>query len=178
MSAGTGKIAAVVVMGVAGAGKSTVGEALARRLGCEFRDADSFHPPANIAKMKSGVPLSDEDRWPWLQAIALWIAGRRATGQLGVVTCSALKRRYRDVLAGGQGDVRLVYLKGDMALIAERLGARQGHFMPPALLQSQFDALEEPTADEAAITIAIDAAPDEIVSRIVTTLGLSHEAPA
>jgi gluconokinase len=171
MSAGT-NIAAVVVMGVAGAGKSTIGEALARRLGCEFRDADSFHPPANIAKMKSGVPLSDEDRWPWLQAIALWISDRRATGQLGVVTCSALTRRYRDVLTGGQSDVRLVYLKGDMALIGARLGARQGHFMPPALLQSQFDALEEPAAEEAAITIAIDAAPEVIVTRIVAALGV------
>jgi gluconokinase len=173
MSAQT-RIAAIVVMGVAGAGKSTVGEALARRLGCEFRDADSFHPPANIAKMKSGVPLSDEDRWPWLHAIALWIAGRRDAGQLGVVTCSALKRRYRDVLTGGQGDVRLVYLKGDIALIGERLGARQGHFMPPALLQSQFEALEEPAADEAPVTVTIDAAPEALVARILDALGLQR----
>ena len=178
MSAGTTNIAAIVVMGVAGAGKSTVGEALAGRLGCDFRDADSFHPPANIAKMKSGVPLNDEDRGPWLHAIALWIAARRASGRIGVVTCSALKRRYRDVLAGGQNDVRLVYLKGDKRLIADRLGGRQGHFMPPALLQSQFDALEEPAAEEAAITIAIDATPDEIVKRIMAALGLPHEVPA
>ena len=177
MSAET-RIAAIVVMGVAGAGKSTVGEALAARLRCDFRDADSFHPPANIAKMKNGVPLTDEDRWPWLAAIASWIAERRSADRIGVVTCSALKRRYRDVLIGGQPDVRLVYLKGDIGLIGQRLGARQGHFMPPALLQSQFDALEEPTADEAPITIAIDAAPDEIVKRIMAALRLPREAPA
>jgi carbohydrate kinase (thermoresistant glucokinase family) len=176
MSAQT-RIAAIVVMGVAGAGKSTIGEALAERLGCAFRDADSFHPPANIAKMKSGMPLSDEDRWPWLQAIARWIDERRAAGQLGVVTCSALKRRYRDVLTGGQGDVRLVYLKGDMALIGARLGARQGHFMPPALLQSQFDALEEPGPDEAPLITPIDAAPEAIVDRILDALSLPRTVP-
>jgi len=169
-------LAAVVLMGVAGAGKSTVGEALAARLGCDFRDADSFHPPANVAKMSSGVPLTDEDRWPWLAAIAAWIGERRASGRLGVVTCSALKRRYRDVLLRG-GQVRLVYLKGDMPLIARRLAARRGHFMPPALLQSQFDALEEPAADEAPITVSVEGTPEEIVTRIVIALGLSAPHP-
>lgn len=164
-------LAALVVMGVAGAGKSTVGAALAARLGCAFRDADSFHPPANIAKMKSGTPLTDADRSPWLAAIAAWIDAQRAAGRLGVVTCSALKRRYRDVLTGGRTDVRLVYLKGEMALIARRLAARRGHFMPAALLESQFDALEEPGPDEAPIVAAIDAAPEAIVTQILAQLG-------
>jgi carbohydrate kinase (thermoresistant glucokinase family) len=171
----TSDLAAIVVMGVAGAGKSTVGQALAARLGCAFRDADSFHPPANIAKMSQGVPLTDEDRWPWLDAIAAWIAELRAAGTLGVVTCSALKRRYRDVLLRG-GQVRLVYLKGEMPLIARRLAARQGHFMPPALLQSQFDALEEPAADEAPVTVSVEGTPDEIVTRIVEALGAVEAA--
>jgi gluconokinase len=164
-------IAAVVVMGVSGAGKSTVGKLIARHLNCEFRDADSFHPPANIAKMSSGAPLTDEDRWPWLNAIAAWIADRRATGQVGVVTCSALKRVYRDIVTGKQSpDVRLVYLKGDFDLIEARLKARTDHFMPPGLLKSQFDALQEPTGDEHAITVSIDATPEEIAERVVKEL--------
>jgi gluconokinase len=164
-------LAAIVVMGVSGAGKSTVGRLIAARLDCPFRDADSFHPPANIAKMSSGQPLTDEDRQPWLQAIADWIAQRRAEGSTGIVTCSALKRRYRDIVTDRQrADVRLVYLKGDMVLIDARLKARKGHFMPPALLKSQFDALEEPAADEHAITVSIDAAPEEIADAAVATL--------
>src|SRR3954470_18798558 len=128
-------------MGVAGAGKSTVGELLAARLDCPFRDADSFHPAANIAKMSRGEPLGDEDRWPWLQAIAAWIAEHRAAHTTCVVTCSALKRAYRDIVTDTQStDVRLVYLKGDFGLIEARLKARKDHFMPPGLLRSQFDA--------------------------------------
>jgi carbohydrate kinase (thermoresistant glucokinase family) len=164
-------IAAIVVMGVSGAGKSTVGRLIAARLDCPFRDADSFHPPANIEKMSRGEPLTDEDRWPWLQAIAAWIAERRAAGTIGVVTCSALRRRYRDLLTDHQrADVRLVHLKGDFDLIAARLAARKGHFMPPALLRSQFDALEEPGADEHAIAISIDATPEEIAARVIEAL--------
>jgi gluconokinase len=162
-------IAAVVVMGVSGAGKSTVGRLIAAQLRCEFRDADSFHPDANIAKMSSGQPLTDEDRWPWLAAIADWIAQRRAAGQTGVVTCSALRRAYRDIVTAHQSaDVRLVYLKGDFDLISARLGRRKGHFMPPALLKSQFAALEEPATDEHAITVEIDATPEEIAERVVS----------
>jgi carbohydrate kinase (thermoresistant glucokinase family) len=164
-------LAAVVVMGVSGAGKSTVGKIIAARLDCPFRDADSFHPPANIEKMASGQPLTDEDRWPWLQAIATYIAEHRAAGTTCVVTCSALKRAYRDIVTSDQSaDVRLVYLKGDFALIAARLAARKGHFMPPALLQSQFDALEEPAADERAITVSIDATPEEIAGEVLKRL--------
>ena len=165
------RFAAVVLMGVSGAGKSTVGELLAARLGCAFRDADDFHPVANITKMKSGTPLTDEDRWPWLAAIAAWIEEHRAAGTTCVVTCSALKRRYRDLITGNQRpDVRLVHLKGEMALIADRLAARTDHFMPPALLKSQFDALEDPEPDEHAITVPVDASPEMIAVLVMARL--------
>jgi carbohydrate kinase (thermoresistant glucokinase family) len=164
-------VAAIVVMGVSGAGKSTVGQIVAARLSCQFRDADSFHPKANIEKMSRGEPLSDEDRWPWLRAIAAWIAEHRAAGTTCVVTCSALKRVYRGIVTNRQSaDVRLVYLKGGFDLIEARLKARTGHFMPPGLLKSQFDALEEPAADEHAITVSIDATPEEIAARVVEEL--------
>lgn len=165
------KLAAIVVMGVSGAGKSTVGRLIAACLGCPFRDADSFHPVANIAKMSRGEPLTDEDRWPWLNAIAAWIAEHRAAGTLCVVTCSALKRVYRDLLTINQrSDVRLIYLTGEFALIEARLAARVGHFMPPGLLHSQFDALEEPGADEQAIMISIDGPPEEIAAEVMRNL--------
>ena len=165
-------VAAIVVMGVSGAGKSTVGRIVAERLGCPFRDADSFHPKANIEKMSRGAPLTDEDRWPWLQAIASWIAEHRVAGTTCVVTCSALKRVYRDIVTHKQSaDVRLVYLKGDFDLIEARLKARKGHFMPPALLQSQFAALQEPAADEHAVAVSIDAPPEEIAERVLSELG-------
>jgi gluconokinase len=165
-------IAAIVVMGVSGAGKSTVGKLIAARLDCPFRDADSFHPRANIEKMSRGEPLTDEDRWPWLQAIAAWIAEHRAAGTTCVVTCSALKRVYRDIVTNKQSsDVRLVYLKGGFDLIESRLKARQGHFMPPGLLRSQFDALEEPGAGERAIMVPIDATPEQIADRVMEKLG-------
>lgn len=164
-------LAAVVVMGVSGAGKSTVGKLIAARLDCAFRDADSFHPKANIEKMSRGEPLTDDDRWPWLKAIAAWIAEHRAAGTTCVVTCSALKRVYRDIVTDRQSaDVRLVHLKGDFGLIEARLKARKGHFMPTALLESQFDALEEPGADERPVTISIDATPEEIAARVAKTL--------
>ena len=163
--------AAIVVMGVSGAGKSTVGRLVAAQFGCPFRDADSFHPKANIEKMSRGEPLTDDDRWPWLQAIAAWIAEHRAAGTTCVVTCSALKRVYRDIVTNNQNaDVRLVYLKGDFDLIEARLKARHGHFMPPALLRSQFAALEEPDADEHAIRVSVDATPDEIAVRVLERL--------
>jgi gluconokinase len=164
-------LTAVVVMGVSGAGKSTVGQLIATQLGAPFRDADSFHPPANVTKMSSGAPLTDEDRWPWLKAIAAWIAQHRAAGTTCVVTCSALKRAYRDIVTDSQhADVRIVYLKGNFELIAARLAARKGHFMPPALLKSQFDALQEPAADEHAIVAPIYATPEEIAVRAVAQL--------
>jgi carbohydrate kinase (thermoresistant glucokinase family) len=162
-------------MGVSGSGKSTVATLLARGLGWPFRDADEFHPEANIAKMKSGVPLTDEDRWPWLQAIAAFIDEERARGAHAIVTCSALKRAYRRIIIGDRPDVRLIYLKGDEALIAARLAARHGHFMPPSLLQSQFDALEEPSSKERPIAVPIELKSEEIVQRILGELGLDAE---
>ena len=161
---------ALIVMGVSGSGKSTIASALAERLGWPFEDGDRFHPPGNVAKMSAGHPLTDEDRWPWLQAIADEI-GRvcRAGGHL-VVACSALKRAYRDVLVGDRGDVRFVFLEGSQALIAGRLARRKGHFMPPGLLDSQFKTLEPPQADEQAITVSIDAPVGTIVDNIVARM--------
>jgi len=163
--------AVVVVMGVSGSGKTTIAALLAGRLQWEFEDGDGFHPAANVDKMHRGVPLTDEDRGPWLRAIAAWIDETRRKGGHGVVACSALKRRYRDVLIGERRDVRLVYLKGDEALIARRIAARHGHFMPAALLHSQFEALEEPGPDENPIVVSIDARPIDIVARISAALG-------
>jgi gluconokinase len=163
-------LCALIVMGVSGSGKSTIAGGLAERLGWTFEDGDRFHPPGNVAKMSAGDPLTDEDRWPWLQAIADEI-GRvcRAGGHL-VVACSALKRAYRDVLVGDRGDVRFVFLEGSQALIAGRLARRKGHFMPPGLLDSQFKTLEPPQADEQAITVSIDAPVETIVDNIVARM--------
>ncbi|MEL6299231.1 MAG: gluconokinase [Pseudomonadota bacterium] len=162
--------AVLVVMGVAGAGKSTHAEALANEFGWPFKDADDFHPQANIDKMSSGVPLTDEDRWPWLAAIAAWIDGHRAAGTHGIVTCSALKQVYRNKLLEGRPDVRLVYLKGDQDLIARRMAARENHFMPTGLLDSQFAALEEPQPSEWAIVIPIDRSPRRIKEQILSEI--------
>jgi gluconokinase len=167
-----------VTMGVSGSGKSTVGALLARRLQWEFEDADWFHPAANIEKMHNGIALTDEDRKPWLDAIAAWIDRTRHAGGHGVVACSALRRRYRDVLIGQRTDVRLVYLKGDETLIARRIATRHEHFMPPSLLRSQFAALEEPGSDENPITISIEPRPPEIVARILLALNRGQEAPS
>jgi gluconokinase len=160
----------VIVMGVSGSGKSTIGSLLAGRLQWEFEDGDWFHPAANVEKMHKGVPLTDDDRWPWLHAIAAWIDKTRSEDGHGVISCSVLKRRYRDVLVGERADVRLVYLKGSEELIARRLATRHEHFMPPSLLQSQFAALEEPVADENPITISIEPRPGEIVAQILLAL--------
>ncbi len=160
----------LLIMGVAGAGKSTYGEALAAEFGWPFRDADSFHPAANIAKMKSGTPLTDDDRWPWLDAIAQWIDAHRASGTHAIVSCSALKRVYRARLMDGRSDVRLVYLRGDKALIARRMAARTDHFMPTALLDSQFAALEEPGGEEWPVIVEIDASPRRVKERILAEL--------
>jgi carbohydrate kinase (thermoresistant glucokinase family) len=160
-------------MGVSGCGKSTTGALLAGRLGWPFRDADSFHPPENIEKMSRGTPLTDEDRAPWLAAIAAWIDGRLTTGERGIVSCSALKRAYRDAILGSRGGVRLVFLKGDKALISTRMAARLDHFMPPALLDSQFATLEDPTPDERPLVVPVSPQPGEVVETIVRELGLA-----
>ena len=162
--------AVVILMGVSGSGKSTIGAMLAARLSWRFADGDRFHPDANVEKMHKGVPLTDDDRWPWLAAIAREIDAIRARGESAVVASSALKRAYRDVLIGGRPDVVLVYLKGSKELIAARMAARRNHFMPPALLDSQFATLEEPSEDEHPVVVSIDAAPDAIVDEVARKL--------
>lgn len=161
---------ALIVMGVSGSGKSTIAEALAARLGWRCEDGDRFHPASNVAKMSAGQPLTDEDRWPWLKAIADEIDRLCGKEQRAVFACSALKRAYREVLAHGRDDVRLIFLDGTQALIAARLAARKGHFMPPGLLDSQFATLERPASDEAALTVSIDAPVETIVDSIVRQL--------
>ena len=157
-----------VVMGVSGCGKSTVGRLIAEALGARYAEGDSFHPPENVEKMRSGQPLDDHDRTPWLEAMAAAIRDWNARGETVVLACSALKRRYRDVLRSG-GDVRFIHLAGDKALIAARLAARKGHYMPPTLLDSQFATLEPPGADEA-ITVGIDASAETIASQALERL--------
>jgi len=170
------EVAVIVVMGVSGCGKSTIASMLAHRLGWIYEDGDWFHPKSNIEKMHHGEPLDDADRWPWLHAIADWIDATRRSGDRGIVACSALKRAYRDILVGERRDVRLVFLQGDRELIARRIAARADHFMPPGLLDSQFETLEPPTADERPIVVSIVPHPREIVEIIVRKLGIDHAA--
>jgi gluconokinase len=165
-------ISAIIVMGVSGSGKTTIASALAERIGFDCEDGDSYHPASNVEKMHAGTPLTDDDRWPWLKAIADDIDRRADTGHPFVVSCSALKRAYRDVLVHGRSDVRLVYLKGTRELIAERLALRKDHFMPASLLDSQFATIEEPTPDEHVIVVDIDASVDQIVAAIVDRLNI------
>jgi gluconokinase len=160
----------LVVMGVSGSGKTTVGEALARRLGWTFQEGDDFHSPANIAKMKSGRPLDDADRGPWLARVEAWIAAQLAVGRSGVITCSALKRAYRSAIIAGRHDVILVYLSGRQELIAQRIASRHGHFMPPSLLASQFATLQAPAPSEAPIVVNIDQPIADQVEDIVEGL--------
>ncbi len=161
----------VLIMGVAGSGKTTIARALAERLGWRYQEGDALHPQANVARMSAGTPLTDADRWPWLHAIAAVIDTWRAEGQNGIVTCSALTRAYRDILIGPRADVRLVFLAGDKPLIAARMAARTGHFMPPALLDSQLATLEPPGPDENPIVADISLGPDAIVSTLVAQIG-------
>ena len=162
--------AIVVVMGVSGSGKSTVAALLAAALGCQFEEGDDLHPPENVAKMHGGTPLTDADRMPWLRKIASEIDGWRARAECGVLTCSALKRSYRDIIIGERSDVTLVYLKGSRDLICRRISARHEHFMPVALLDSQFATLEEPTPDERPVTVDVGGRPAEIAAEIVREL--------
>ena len=170
----------LVLMGVSGCGKTTIGELLAERLHWAYEEGDALHPPANVAKMHAGHPLDDADRAPWLAKVADWVNARLDAGESGVITCSALKRAYRDLIDRRGDGIEFVYLHGSRELIASRLNARQGHFMPPSLLDSQFATLEEPAADEPAIRVEIGAAPDLIAANIVDALGLpaDHEERA
>ena len=160
----------LVVMGVSGSGKTTVARGLAARLGWRFQEGDALHPPANVAKMAAGTSLTDEDRWPWLEAIAAVIDGWRAEGASGVVTCSALKRAYRAVLLADRPDVRLVFLSGDKALVAGRMANRKGHFMPPALLDSQYATLEPPGPEERALLADIGPPAVVVIDRLVAEI--------
>lgn len=160
----------IVLMGVAGCGKSTIGEALSSTLGWPFRDADSFHPPANVAKMSRGEALTDSDRKPWLAAIAAWIDERQAARAPAIVSCSALKRTYREVIVGGRPGVHLVHLAGTQDLIAARMAERRDHFMPTSLLKSQFETLEPPSRAEA-LVVDVGEAPEAIARRIIAHLG-------
>ena len=168
----------IVVMGVAGSGKTTVAAMLADALGIGFLEGDELHPKSNVEKMRSGTPLTDADRLPWLRAIARRIDDWRARGEAGVVTCSALKRAYRDILVGQRPDVRLVYLQGSRELIHQRMAARHEHFMPLGLLESQFATLQEPGAEERPIVVCVGGSPAEIVAEIIRQLGGAARAPA
>ena len=158
----------VLLMGVSGSGKSTVGKLLAEALGVPFADADAFHPPENITKMRAGTPLTDADRWPWLEAIGRWLDERAASG--GVATCSALKRVYRQKLLTGRPQVRLFHLHGEPDLIIARQAAREGHFMPASLMASQFATLEPPGPEEGCISLSIAPAPADIVRAALAAL--------
>jgi gluconokinase len=160
----------IVVTGVAGTGKTTVGALLAGRLGWIYAEADDFHSKSNVDKMAAGQPLTDADRVPWLEMIGRWVDERAAAGAPGVVTCSALKRSYRDLIRKGRPQVRLVFLDGSRELIMRRLTARQGHFMRVDMLDSQFADLEPPEPDERAIAVSVDATPNEIVDEILRSL--------
>ena len=162
--------AAIIVMGVSGSGKSTIGALLAEALAWPFADADGFHPAENVAKMAAGQPLTDEDRWPWLDAIAAYIGASRTAEQPVVVACSALRRAYRDRLRAGHKDLIFLHLAGEAGLIGERQAARQGHFMPPSLMASQFATLEDPAAEADAVTVSVSASPHEVVATAIDQL--------
>jgi gluconokinase len=164
----------IIIFGVSGAGKTTVGELLARELGWHFYEADDFHSPANIEKMRGGVPLTDEDRWPWLENLRELVKRCIAAGEDAVLACSALKRAYRRYLRVS-AEVKFVFLHGDYALIAKQLQRRRGHFLNPALLQSQFADLEEPGLDEETLTIELGRTPQELVKEIETKLHLASK---
>ena len=163
----------LVFMGVSGCGKTTVAAILAGRLGWQFAEGDAMHPHSNIEKMEAGHPLTDEDRWPWLQKVAEWVDERLDARENGLITCSALKRSYRDVINRRGSGVMFVFLAGSKETIAARLAARHGHFMPSSLLDSQFADLEEPASDEPEIRVDVGPAPDVIAQGIMEELSLS-----
>ncbi len=160
----------IVLMGVSGSGKSVVGNLLSKAIGSGYAEGDEFHSEANIEKMRGGTPLTDEDRWPWLDSMAEAIDGWRAEGKTMILACSALRKVYREILMSGRDDVLAVHLKGSQELIASRLSVRKHEYMPSTLLQSQFKTLEEPDDSENVITVSIDATPEAIVKTIVDRL--------
>lgn len=162
----------LVVMGVSGSGKTTVARGIAHATGLAFAEADDFHPPSNVAKMRAGIPLTDADRWQWLHDLAAWMAGHAAQDRSTVVACSALRRAYRDVLAGGPPSIDFVHFAGETALIRQRLSIRAGHYMPASLLDSQIDTLEELQPDEPGVVLDVGAPVGVLVARAVAGLGL------
>jgi len=172
----------LIVAGVSGSGKTTVGAVLAGRLGWPFADADDFHPAASVAKMRAGIPLTDEDRWPWLRAIGAWMDERIARGESAVVACSALKRSYRDLLLNGRPQARMVFLAPDLEVLTRRLAARVGHFFPEKLLASQLSAVEPPGPDEHVIRVVPADTPagtaDAILAILFPGRDGDHEAQA
>lgn len=164
----------LVVMGVSGNGKTTIGEALQEELGWAFAEGDAFHPQANIDKMSSGTPLDDDDRWPWLRSLAAWVAEHEARGESTIMACSALKRSYRDLLREGGEGMQFVHLVGDPEVILDRMAHRE-HFMKPAMLQSQLDTLEPLELDEPGRTFDLAQPPEEIVREVLTELGLDAQ---
>jgi gluconokinase len=167
----------LIVAGVSGSGKTTVGALLAGRLGWRFADADDFHPAASIEKMRAGIPLTDEDRWPWLLAIAAWMDERIARGEPAVLTCSALKRSYRDLLLDDRPEARMIFLAADREVLARRLAARHGHFFPGQLLGTQFDALEPPQPGERVLPVVPADEPAATVASIIALLCLQEKEP-
>jgi gluconokinase len=161
----------IVVMGVSGSGKSTVADGLVDRLGWEFAEGDDFHPPANVEKMRAGRPLDDDDRWPWLRLLADWIGERERSGRSVVVTCSALKRSYRDLLRDGHPSVWFAHVTADVALIRERMERRSGHYMPVSLLDSQLAMLEPLQDDEPGASISGAGEPETVVDQLLAALG-------
>ena len=163
----------MVVMGVSGSGKTTVAVGLAERLGWEFAEGDDFHPEENVAKMRAGIPLDDEDRWPWLRAVAEWIGERERAGRSVVVTCSALRRSYRDVLRDGHPSVWFAHVTVDPEVLRERLSRRTGHYMPASLLDSQLATLEPLQDDEPGMAVSGDGPPESVVADLVAKVGLT-----
>jgi ribose 5-phosphate isomerase A len=163
----------LVIMGVSGSGKTTIAEELSARLGWPFEEGDKLHPESNVAKMHAGIPLDDADRLPWLERVAAWIDGQRAKKEPGIITCSALKRSYRQIVVGERPQVRLVYLRGGRDLMAEHLAGRHGHFMPAALLRSQIDTLEEPDPSEDPLTVDAGRPATQVADEIIRLLGSS-----
>ena len=161
----------IVVMGISGSGKSTVADSLVRRLGWPFAEGDEFHPPENVAKMSAGTPLDDDDRWPWLRRLADWIGEHERSGDSVVVTCSALKRTYRDLLRDGHPSVWFAHVTADAQLIRDRLQDRSGHYMPASLLDSQLAILEPLQDDEPGAAISGAGAPEDVVDHLLTALG-------
>ncbi|HET7398899.1 MAG TPA: gluconokinase [Intrasporangium sp.] len=167
----------VVVMGVSGCGKSTVARGIADAMGWQLAEGDDFHPEANVEKMRRGEPLTDEDRWPWLRLIGQWIDARRERGEPTVVTCSALRRRYRELLREGRPQVRFCHVTAPDEVIRARLSRRTGHYMPSSLLESQLRLLEPLGSDEPGVTVSAEGSTEEVIARALDALGLRGRAP-